>query len=79
MKIIIKSLLILFIISGGSALAQQSKLITPKVFKEKIEAEKGDFQVIDIRTSKEFKKGHLENAININFTMLENCFVLIML
>tara|TARA_B100000809_G_scaffold125132_1_gene123397 strand:+ start:577 stop:969 length:393 start_codon:yes stop_codon:yes gene_type:complete len=67
MKIIIKSLLILFIISGGSALAQQSKLITPKVFKEKIEAEKGDFQVIDIRTSKEFKKGHLENAININF------------
>lgn len=45
----------------------QSKLITPKVFKETIEAEKGDIQIVDVRTPKEFKKGHLENAININF------------
>jgi len=67
MKIIIKSLLILLTCIGSSAMAQQTKLITPKVFKEKIETEKEDFQVIDVRTPKEFKKGHLAKAININF------------
>jgi rhodanese-related sulfurtransferase len=67
MKTIINSLLILLIFSSSSAIAQQSELITPKVFKEKIDAEKGNFQIVDVRTPKEFKKGHLENAMNINF------------
>jgi len=71
MKNILKLLLVLFIVSGSSAFAQKpkfnSKLITPKVFKEKIAAEKDSFQIIDVRTPKEFKKGHLENAININY------------
>lgn len=67
MKIIIKSLLFLIVISSSSAMAQQSKLITPKVFKETMETEKGNFQILDVRTPKEFRKGHLANAININY------------
>jgi len=67
MKKITKTLLFLFIIAANSAMAQQSKLITPTVFKEKMEAEKAEFQLLDVRTRKEFKKGHLKNAININY------------
>ena len=67
MKTIIKTLFFIIILSGGSVVAQQSKLVTPKVFKETMEAEKGNFQIIDVRTFKEFKKGNLANAININF------------
>lgn len=38
-------------------------VVTPSDFKEKSK----DQTIIDIRTPEEFKQGHIENAVNINF------------
>jgi len=40
-----------------------SELISPKELNDKL----GDIQLIDVRTSFEFNRGHLKNAVNINF------------
>jgi len=50
-----------------SCQAQEKKgvqLLPAKEFSQKVDAKKG--QVIDVRTPKEFQKGHLKNAQNIH-------------
>ena len=50
-----------------SASAQQNdfKVISPGEFRHKINEKK--VQLIDVRTPEEFREGHIEGAININF------------
>jgi len=40
-----------------------SELISPAALNEKL----GDIQLIDVRTSNEFNRGHIKNAMSINF------------
>lgn len=50
-----------------SASAQQNniKVISPGEFRHKINEKK--VQLIDVRTPEEFREGHIDGAININF------------
>ena len=64
-----KKLIYLLIITLAfiSCQGQQKKgteLIAPKQFSEEMTKDKG--QLIDVRTSKEFKAGHIEGATNIH-------------
>ena len=40
-----------------------SELIGPAALNEKL----GDIQLIDVRTTNEFNRGHIKNAVNINY------------
>lgn len=64
-----KKIICLFIVTFffASCEAQQKKgtaLVSPKQFSEQIAKDKG--QLIDVRTPKEFKAGHIEGAENIH-------------
>ncbi|NNL15340.1 MAG: rhodanese-like domain-containing protein [Flavobacteriaceae bacterium] len=63
--------IVLFVIIGFSLLnckqtsAQQSTLLEPKEMKEFLAS--NDVLLIDVRTPQEFKSGHIENAVNVDF------------
>lgn len=44
--------------------AQQSQLLEAKDFKEKINE---DVHLIDVRTAREYKQGHIKGAVNIDY------------
>lgn len=50
---------------GGYPKSDNIKLLSPDDFKEKINAKK--VQLIDVRTAREYKAGHIEGAKNIDF------------
>ncbi len=64
-----KTLIMLFLISSSVACKSQSKEILRKVdvvtFKEELSNKY--IQLIDVRTPEEFKEGHIENAILIDY------------
>ncbi len=51
-------------ITSCNAQQKKAELVPPAKFEQKISAEKG--QVIDVRTPKEFKAGHIANAVNMH-------------
>lgn len=55
----------LFLAVASLNFAQQAKLLSPAKFKKGI-AQK-DIQLIDVRTTKEFETGHIDQAVNINY------------
>lgn len=62
-----KFLLLLVIMVSSVAVAQQKQkveLVPPVAFEKKITAQKG--QIIDVRTPKEFKSGHIDGAVNLH-------------
>lgn len=65
MKSKIFSLLLVFI-SFASCQSQSKtpELVSSDVFAKKIES--GDGQLVDVRTPKEYKQGHLKGAVNIH-------------
>lgn len=62
-----KTLLLLVMLASAYAADAQNGFIAmgPSQFKSAVEADKNE-QVIDVRQDWEFKKGHLENAVNID-------------
>lgn len=62
MKNLIYIITLLFAVTVSAQ--QKAALVPPAKFAQKIAAEKG--QVIDVRTPKEYKAGHIENAVNIH-------------
>lgn len=54
----------LFLAVTVSAQQKKAELVSPAKFAQKMAAEKG--QVIDVRTPKEFKAGHIPNAVNMH-------------
>jgi thioredoxin 1 len=63
-KILINSILILFLAISACSNGQNSKFsLNVNEFKEKL-SQTPDAQLIDVRTPDEFKGGHLQNAIN---------------
>jgi len=69
MKLFPKFLILILFVSIVSCKGQSSKNILnidPKAFSEKIAATPNS-QLIDVRTPEEFKAGHIDNAINIDW------------
>ena len=62
MKNLIYIITLLFAVTVAAQ--QKAALVPPAKFAQKIAAEKG--QVIDVRTPKEYKAGHIENAVNMH-------------
>ena len=63
-KLICLLLLTLTIISCEAQQKRGTELVSPKQFSEAMAKDKG--QLIDVRTPKEYKAGHLEGAANIH-------------
>lgn len=63
-----KKILILLLITVSTITNAQQKqkveLVAPAAFEKKMSAQKG--QVIDVRTPKEFKSGHIAGAVNLH-------------
>lgn len=55
----------LFMMVAGLSFAQQAKLLSPAKFKKGLSQK--DIQLIDVRTTKEFETGHIDQAVNINY------------
>lgn len=49
----------------GKPKSNAVKLLTPEEFKQQIE--NGNVQLVDVRTPREFKNGHIKGAMNIDF------------
>ncbi|MGB5943397.1 MAG: rhodanese-like domain-containing protein [Leeuwenhoekiella sp.] len=66
------SILLLFILTGLSAKAQQQEhtILETSVYKDSIEKKK--VLLLDVRTPEEFKAGHIDRAINYNYLDTEN-------
>lgn len=62
---LVNLLLSVITISCNSTSAQQSQLLEPQELLDKIKKEEVHF--VDVRTAIEFKQGHIEDAINIDF------------
>lgn len=59
--------LVLIVFAFVSCQAQKKdgvQKVSSEQFSQKINAEKG--QLVDVRTPKEYKEGHIQNAVNIN-------------
>lgn len=59
--------LVLIVFAFASCQAQKKEgvqKVTPEQFSQKIDTEKG--QLVDVRTPKEYKVGHIQNAVNIH-------------
>lgn len=63
MKNLIYIIALVFSITA-SAQQKKAELVPPAKFAQKMTAEKG--QVIDVRTPKEYKAGHIKNAVNMH-------------
>lgn len=64
MKKIYSLLVLVLLISSCQAQTKSPTLVSSDAFQSKIETQK--VQLIDVRTPKEFKQGHLKNAKNIH-------------
>lgn len=64
MKKIYSLLVLVLLFSSCQAQSKNPQLVSSDVFKSKIEA--GNVQLIDVRTPKEFKQGHLKSAKNVH-------------
>ena len=64
MKKLFSTFVIVLVFASCQAQEKSPQLVSPEVFKSKIES--GSAQLIDVRTPKEFKEGHLKNARNIH-------------
>ena len=64
MKNILCILLLLVSILSCTAQNKKAQKVEPKEFAQKMAAEKG--QVVDVRTPKEFKVGHIADAVNMH-------------
>ena len=65
MKKLIYILLFVFTTAGFAQNSEAIKVIEPQFFEQEIQ--KGEVQLIDVRTPKEYREGHLEGAKNIDF------------
>ncbi|AXG72889.1 rhodanese-like domain-containing protein [Flavobacterium arcticum] len=63
-KIIYFFTLLLIIVSCNEPRKQSVTLVKPTVFYEKMAEHKG--QVVDVRTTEEYQRGHLKEAVNIH-------------
>ena len=63
-KIFCLFIISLFFISCEAQQKEGTELVSPKQFSEQIAKDKG--QLIDVRTPKEFKAGHIDGAENIH-------------
>lgn len=63
MKNIIYIITLLFAVTV-SAQQKKAQLVTPAQFSKELSA--GKVQLIDVRTPKEYKAGHIQNAVNIH-------------
>jgi phage shock protein E len=64
MKKIYFLLILVLVFASCQAQENGKKLVSPEVFQSKVES--GNVQLIDVRTPKEFKQGHLKNAKNMH-------------
>lgn len=64
MKKLFSAFVIVLVFASCQAQEKSPQLVSPEVFQSKIES--GSAQLIDVRTPKEFKEGHLKNARNIH-------------
>jgi len=64
MKKIYSLLLLVLVFASCQAQEKKPQLVSSEAFESKIES--GKVQLIDVRTPKEFKQGHLKNAKNIH-------------
>jgi len=65
LKKTISVLVLLFSFLGISQAQENIELLKVQDFKEQIDSD--DIQLIDVRTLEEFKKGHIKNALLIDF------------
>lgn len=65
-RIIFLSFLSLLLSSCFGQTPKEVETITPKAFAEKLKTTKS-LQLLDVRTPEEFKSGHIDNAINIDW------------
>ena len=64
MKNIYSILVLVLVFTSCHAQEKGKKLVSPEVFQAEIAS--GNVQLIDVRTPKEFKQGHLKNAKNVH-------------
>lgn len=64
MKKIYSLLLLVLVFASCQAQTKSPQLVSAEDFQSKVEA--GNVQLIDVRTPKEFKQGHLKNAKNVH-------------
>ena len=64
MKKIYSLLMLVFVFASCQAQDKKAQLVSPETFQAKVAS--GNVQLIDVRTPKEFKQGHLKNAKNIH-------------
>ena len=64
MKKLIFLLTIAFALISCYAQEKKVELVAPSVFAQKIEEDKG--QIVDVRTPKEYKAGHIHGAVNMH-------------
>lgn len=64
MKNLIFLLTVTFALVSCYAQEKKVELVAPSAFAQKMEEDKG--QVIDVRTPKEYKAGHIEGAVNMH-------------
>ena len=65
-KLISLSFISLLLSSCFGQTPKEVETITPKAFAEKLKATKSP-QLLDVRTPEEFKSGHIDNAINMDW------------
>ena len=58
------ALLFFFLVSAVHAQQKQVQQLAPAAFEKQMAAQKG--QVIDVRTPREYKAGHIGNAVNMH-------------
>lgn len=59
-----KILMFILILAPAMLLAQQKQVLSPQEFKTKLSDKSA--VVVDVRTTEEFKEGHLDKAVNKN-------------
>ena len=64
MKKLVYLLCITFTLISCYAQEKKVELVAPKAFAQKMADDKG--QIIDVRTPKEFKSGHIDGAVNLH-------------
>lgn len=67
MKNLVNTIAFISLLIPSVLLGQTVKELPPKAFQEQLSQQKGEAQLVDIRTPKEYKDGHLVTALNINF------------
>ncbi len=67
-------ILVLSLFAAGCRSQNDESLLAPKEFQQAIATTKGTAIILDVRTPDEFVKGHLDNAINIDWNAGEEAF-----